>query len=113
MTYTWPWFQSPNAVYVKLEVDWRLFKNNEIYRQPSPKLYIGSTSISASLRESNRMSVFNKLNRNEEAQAELAIRYWQSQGNFERFSIIVLATFHSYRAAWISEIVSLMLGNPL
>ena len=103
MTYTWPWFQSPNAVYVKLEVDWRLFKNNEIYRQPSPKLYIGSTSISASLRESNRMSVFNKLNRNEEAQAELAIRYWQSQGNFERFSIIVLATFHSYRAAWISE----------
>ena len=93
----------PQCCLHKLQVDWRLFKTVSHYRQPSPTLYIGSTSISVMLRESNRMSVFNKLSRREEVQAELAIRYWHAQSGFEQFSIIAVRTSESYKAAWIFE----------
>ena len=109
--YTWPWFQANNAVYVKLQV-WRHFKTLEKYRQPSPMLYIGSTSVSVTLRESNRMSVFKRLQNHQEAQVELAVRYWHSAGNFEAFSVVAITACESYRAAWIFEHSLIELWQP-
>ena len=103
MDYTWPRFQSQNAVYMKAAVDWRHFSTVEQYRQPSTFMYIGSTSQSVIRRESNRLSVAKKLATGGEAQAELAIRYWVSNDCLQQYTLFLLTPCSSYREAWITE----------
>ena len=66
-------------------------------------MYIGSTGVSVTLREANRMSVLRKLERGQEAQSELAIRYWHQNSCFQQFTLIKIASCQSYRAAWTLE----------
>ena len=101
--YTWPRFLKSNAVYIKTKVDWRIFSTVEKYRQPSTMMYVGSTSISVSRRESNRLSVYRKLVKGQEAQAELALRYWASNQSIEQFTIFQVATCSDYQSAWVLE----------
>ena len=84
-------------------VDWRLFNSIERYRQPSTMMYIGSTSISVPRRESNRLSVYKKLVAGQQAQAELALRYWASNLSIENSSIFQVATCSDYKSAWVLE----------
>ena len=49
------------------------------------------------------MSVLRKLERGQEAQAELAIRYWHPNSCFQQFTLIKIASCQSYRAAWTLE----------
>ena len=66
-------------------------------------MYFGSTGVSVTLREANRMSVLRQLERGQEAQAELAIRCWHQNSCFQQFTLIKIASCQSYRAAWILE----------
>ena len=75
------------AVYIKVAVDWRCGSGIGHYRQPNTMMYIGSTGVSVTLREANRMSVLRKLERSQEAQAELAIRYWHQNSCFQQFTL--------------------------
>ena len=49
------------------------------------------------------MSVLRKLERGQEAQSELAIRYWHQNSCFQQFTLIKIASCQSYRAAWTLE----------
>ena len=102
-TYTWQRFRAQNAVYMKVDVDWRHFSSVEHYRQPSTFMYIGSTSQSVFRRESNRLSVAKKLSAGGEAQAELAIRYWVSNNCLQDFTLFLVTPCSSYRQAWVTE----------
>ena len=75
LQYAWPQFPETFAVYIIVAVDWRCGSGFGQYRQPNTMMYIGSTGVSVTLREANRMSVLRKLEQGQEAQAELAIRY--------------------------------------
>ena len=44
-TYLWTSFQGPFAVCVKAAVDWSFCASKRAYRQPSPTIYVGSTSV--------------------------------------------------------------------
>ena len=96
-------FSGPFAVYIKVAVDWRCGSGIGHYRQPNTMMYIGSTGVSVTLREANRMSVLRKLEPGQEAQAELAIRYWHQNSCFQQFTLIKIASCQSYRAAWTLE----------
>ena len=99
-SYTWPQFQVPNAVYCKVQVDWT---PRNVYKQPSPMMYVGSTSLRVSQREWNRMAVVRRIQTNPHVQAELAIRYWNSKRNFQQFTIFKIAHCADYRQAWVLE----------
>ena len=88
LQYSWLQFADPFAVYVKVDVDWRCGSGIGHYRQPNTMTYIGSTGVSVTLREANRMSVLLKLERGQEAQAELAIRYWHRNSCVQQFTLI-------------------------
>ena len=75
-------------------------------------MYIGSTGVSVTLREANRMSVLRKLERGQEAQAELAIRYWHQNSCFQQFTLIKIASCDSYRDAWTLEHVLISQWQP-
>ena len=101
--YSWLQFRDQCAVYIKVAVDWTRCGSIEQYRQPSTMMYIGSTAVSVTLREGNRMSVLRKLERGHEAQAELAIHYWHQNQCFQQFTLIKIASCSSYREAWALE----------
>ena len=88
LQYSWLQFADPFAVYVKVDVDWRCGSGIGHYRQPNTMTYIGSTGVSVTLREANRMSVLLKLERGQEAQAELAIRCWHRNSCVQQFTLI-------------------------
>ena len=90
--YAWATFQDPVAVYVKFAVDWQTYASRRAYRQPSAMMYVGSTAVSVTLQEANRMSVLRKLEQGHEAQAELAIRYWRQNACFNSFTLIKVAS---------------------
>ena len=99
-------YSYPFAVYIKVAVDWRCGSSvgHYEYRQPSTMMmYIGSTGVSVTLREANRMSVLRKLEGGREAQAELAIRYWHQNSCFQQSTLIKIGSCQRYRAAWILE----------
>ena len=102
-TYLWPRFLQPHAVYVKLQVSWRHFASIVRCRQPNTMMYIGSTSVSVTSRKCNRMSVHRKMQKNQNVQAELALRYWHQEQNFETYTVIQVATFANYKEAWVFE----------
>ena len=95
-SYTWPQFQVPNAVYCKAQVGWT---PRNVYKQPSPMMYVGSTSLRVSQREWNRMAVVRRIQTNPHVQAELAIRHWNSKRDFQQFTIFKIA----HCAAWVLE----------
>ena len=66
-------------------------------------MYVGSTAVSVTLQEANRMSVLRKLEQGQEAQAELAIRYWHQSACFNRCTLIKVASRCSYKEAWTLE----------
>ena len=101
--YSWLQFSDPFAVCIKVAVDWRCGSGIGHYRQPNTMMYIGSTGISVTLREANRMSVLRKLERRQEAQAELILGYWHQNSCFQQFTLIKIASCQSYRAAWTLE----------
>ena len=103
LQYSWVHFADPFAVYIKVAVDWRFGSGIGHYRQRNTMMYIGSTGVSVTLREANRMSVLRKLEQGKEAQAELAIRYWHQNSCFQQFTLIKIASCCSYRAAWTLE----------
>ena len=102
-TYSYLTFCKLHAVYVKFEVDLRYRHSVLCYRQPSPMLYVGSTSVGAAKRDMNRMAVYRRMSRTKCVDAELALRYWHSHGNLSDYCTIVLATCASYRDAWCLE----------
>ena len=102
--YSWSKFQSQNAVYMKVAVDWHHFS--------STFTYTGSTSQSVFRRESNRFSVAKKLSSGGEAQAELAIRYWVSYNCLQDYTLFLLTPCSSYREAWITEHSLIAMWQP-
>ena len=112
LQYSWLQFADPFAVYIKVAVDWRCGSGIGQYRQPNTMMYIGSTGVSVTLREANRMSVLRKLERGQEAQAELAIRYWHQNSCFQQFALIKIASCDSYRDAWTLEHVLISQWQP-
>ena len=58
------------------------------------------------------MSVLRKLERGQEAQAELAIRYWHQNSCVQQFTLIKIASCESYRAAWTLEHVLVSQWQP-
>ena len=72
-----------------------------VYKQPSPMMYVGSTSLRVSQREWNRMAVLRRIQTNPHVQAELAIRYWNSKRNFQQLTIFKIAHCADYRQAWV------------
>ena len=103
MRYSWPKFRELCAVYIKVAVDWRCYGTIQQYRQPSAMMYIGSTAVSVTLRESNRMSVLRKLEQGQEVQAELSIRYWHQNQCFQQFTLLQIASCSTYKQAWTLE----------
>ena len=112
LQYSWLQFADPFAVYIKVAVDWRCGSGIGHYRQPNTMMYIGSTGVSVTLPEANRMSVLRKLERGQEAQAELAIRYWHQNSCFQQFTLIKIASCDSYRDAWTLEHVLISQWQP-
>lgn len=101
--YTYPFFETQCAVYVKLPfLELKLTPGVCLYHQQG-LAYVGSTSIGVAKREFNRASKHRQLQENKAVHVELALRYWSSHNNFEDSNIIVLETHTTYENAWIRE----------
>ena len=99
--YTFPFFQTPNVVYLKMP-----------FHPPDPKrrwykqaghFYVGSTAITAVKREFNRVAKLKQIQRNLAVHAELSIRYWSNKSDFETYTCIVLQACTTYEDAWVRE----------
>ena len=68
------------------------------------RFYVGSTSISASKRDFNRMAKLKQTLSDSAVHVELAIRYWANKPeDFHQFSTIVLKACTTYEEAWVFE----------
>ena len=65
------------------------------------RFYVGSTSISASKRDFNRMAKLKQMLSDSAVHVELAIRYWANI--FHQFGAIVLNACTTYEEAWVFE----------
>ena len=103
--YTFPYFSSACSVYIKLPFYWTVqgTRNRTVYHQHG-RFYVGSTSISASKRDFNRMAKLKQTLSDSAVHVELAIRYWANKPeDFHQFSTLVLKTCTTYEEAWVFE----------
>jgi hypothetical protein len=115
-TYTYPFFQSQCAVYVKLPFH-PVDPSHPVCSQHG-HFYVGSTGMSASKRDFNRAAKLKLLENGQAVHVELSIRYWLSNNNFPLFNLIVLEPHSTYEQAWVREHCLLgywqtMLNHPL
>ena len=68
------------------------------------RFYVGSTSISASKRDFNRMATLKQTLSDSAVHVALAIRYWANKPeDFHQFSTLVLKACTTYEEAWVFE----------
>ena len=103
--YTFPYFNTACSVYIKLPFYWTAqgTRNRTVYHQHG-RFYVGSTSISASKRDFNRMAKMKQTLSDSAVHVELAIRYWANKPqDFHQFSTLVLKACTTYQDAWVFE----------
>ena len=102
--YTFPYFSSACSVYIKLPFYWTVqgTRNRTVYHQHG-RFYVGSTSISASKRDFNRMAKLKQTLSDSAVHVELAIRWANKPEDFHQFSTLVLKTCTTYEEAWEFE----------
>ena len=103
--YTFPYFNTACSVYIKLPFYWTAqgTRNRTVYHQHG-RFYVGSTSISASKRDFNRMAKMKQTLSDSAVHVELAIRYRANKPqDFHQFSTLVLKACTTYQDAWVFE----------
>ena len=103
--YTFPYFNTACSVYIKLPFYWTAqgTRDRTVYHQHG-RFYVGSTSISASKRDFNRMAKMKQTLSDSAVHVELAIRYWANKPqDFHQFSTLVLKACTTYQDAWVFE----------
>ena len=103
--YTFPYFNTACSVYIKLPFYWTAqgTRDRTVYHQHG-RFYVGSTSISASKGDFNRMAKMKQTLSDSAVHVELAIRYWANKPqDFHQFSTLVLKACTTYQDAWVFE----------
>ena len=103
--YTFSYFNSACSVYIKLPFYWTVqgTRDRTVYHQHG-RFYVGSTSISASKLDFNRMAKLKQTLSDSAVHVELAIRYWANKPeDFHQFSTLVLKACTTYEEAWVFE----------